>query len=223
MAKRKSSPKEDIDTKPKIFIVSSSEGLDIANNLQVALQDLKFCHSEVWNQDNASIGRILLNKLIENARTFDFAVVVFTPDDFTNVRRKNFFAPRDNVLFELGLFMGTLGEKRVFIVHRQQNPPKIPSDFDGVLRAVYDAQHPNLRAALNIPALKIRDTLNTLANKGKPRDDFAKAIQIIINHYPAGITEEDLALFQGYEVITDNEYIILRDMLQKKIMENMAK
>jgi hypothetical protein len=47
-------------------------------------------------------------------------------------------SPRDNVLFELGLFMGRLGRSRTFILHQRVPAPKIPSDLAGVTTAVYD-------------------------------------------------------------------------------------
>ena len=40
---------------------------------------------------------------------FDFAVMILSPDDMTESRDQSYASPRDNVLFELGLFMGRLG------------------------------------------------------------------------------------------------------------------
>ena len=42
---------------------------------------------------------------------FDFAILVLTADDLVASRDVLSTAPRDNVLFELGLFMGGLGPK----------------------------------------------------------------------------------------------------------------
>jgi hypothetical protein len=40
--------------------------------------------------------------------TVRFAVLVLTPDDLVRGRKIGTFGPRDNVVFELGLFMGRL-------------------------------------------------------------------------------------------------------------------
>jgi predicted nucleotide-binding protein len=48
--------------------------------------------------------------------SFDFAILVLTPDDLTQSRGKQQPSPRDNVVFELGLFIGALGRDRVFMV-----------------------------------------------------------------------------------------------------------
>ena len=47
-------------------------------------------------------------------------------------RKKKQAAPRDNVIFELGLFMGALGRERTFIVKPRHVDIKIPSDLLGV-------------------------------------------------------------------------------------------
>ena len=47
-------------------------------------------------------------------------------------------APRDNVVFETGLFMGAMGRDRVFVVYDKKAELKIPSDFDGITMAGFD-------------------------------------------------------------------------------------
>ena len=74
----------------------------------------------------------------------DFAVLVLTPDDVTTSRAKEQFAPRDNVVFELGLFMGRCGRERCYLVH-EENPAdkrklKLPSDLLGVKAATFRQQ-----------------------------------------------------------------------------------
>jgi len=55
----------------------------------------------------------------------DFAVVTLTPDDRISSRGKSTKAPRDNVLFELGLLMGSLGRERTYFVCENKHDPKI--------------------------------------------------------------------------------------------------
>jgi predicted nucleotide-binding protein len=92
--------------KPKIFIASSTPGLKLAEKLKAKLQegDEKDWIAEVvlWNDGTFGLGGVILNTLQQQAADVDFAVVLFTADDAGN-------APRDNCVFELGLFMGALG------------------------------------------------------------------------------------------------------------------
>ena len=53
-----------------------------------------------------------LQGLVEQVLKFDFAVLIMTPDDLTEKRGVSEMSPRDNVIFELGLFMGALGPAR---------------------------------------------------------------------------------------------------------------
>ncbi len=68
----------------------------------------------------------------------DFAVLVLTPDDVTESRGASQLSPRDNVLFECGLFMGRLGRERAFIVCDKSTKLKLPSDLAGVSLIPYD-------------------------------------------------------------------------------------
>ena len=51
-----------------------------------------------------------LDSLLKAGSMFDFGILVATKDDKTKSRDKGFETPRDNVIFEFGLFMGRLGE-----------------------------------------------------------------------------------------------------------------
>ena len=46
----------------------------------------------------------------------DFAAFIISPDDTVISRDAENLAPRDNVIFELGLFMGVLNRQRVFLI-----------------------------------------------------------------------------------------------------------
>ena len=70
----------------------------------------------------------------------DFAVVLLTPDDVgaiatdsRNLRPR----ARQNVLLELGLFIGALQRHRVCALHRGNL--ELPSDFDGVVFVEMDS------------------------------------------------------------------------------------
>jgi hypothetical protein len=61
---------------------------------------------------------------------FDYGVLVATGDDFTESRQTPFDSPRDNVVFEFGLFLGRLGKNKVFLVHEADS--KLPTDLLGI-------------------------------------------------------------------------------------------
>ena len=57
-----------------------------------------------------------LETLVSESKSYQFAILVLTPDDVVVKRGETTMAARDNVLFELGLFMGKLGREHTFIV-----------------------------------------------------------------------------------------------------------
>lgn len=121
--------------RPAVFIGSSSERLAVANKLQQLLDRAAEC--EVWNQGVFSLGSLTLEALTAARHKFDFAVLVLDVDDTAVSRGDAKSIPRDNVIFELGLFMGALGRDRTFIVYDRSRPPDLPSDLVGVTVATY--------------------------------------------------------------------------------------
>src|ERR1700680_2043986 len=123
-------------TKVAIFIGSSSEGLEFARAVRALLaQDAEVT---LWNEVFFAVGNTFIDSLVNAFPRFDFAAVVLTPDDLTTSRDVKTLSPRDNALFELGLFMGHLGRERTFVVRPRSNDLKIPSDLAGLTTAPYD-------------------------------------------------------------------------------------
>jgi hypothetical protein len=87
--------------------------------------------------------------LIAALDEFDFAVMVISGDDLLESREQNYNSPRDNVLFELGLFMGRIGRERTFVLHEDNPKLKLPSDLAGITRVSYRIRNgePNVSAA----------------------------------------------------------------------------
>lgn len=137
-----------------MFIGSSVEGLPVARALQAELEfDVE---STIWSQGVFGLGDGTLEALVARAPTFDFAALVLTPDDLLMRREWAGNAPRDNVVFEAGLFMGALGRRRVFMVSCRDDDLALPSDFAGITMAQYNRRSDgNLRAAVGPVATNI--------------------------------------------------------------------
>jgi predicted nucleotide-binding protein len=77
-------------------------------------------------------GRTIITKFREEAADVGFAVVLMTPDDYGGkVRAARNPRARQNVVFELGFFIGTLGPGRVAALVK--GGIERPSDLDGVV------------------------------------------------------------------------------------------
>ncbi|WP_158941170.1 nucleotide-binding protein [Burkholderia sp. S171] len=100
--------------KPKIFIGSSREGIPIANAIHSNLTDDAEC--TVWKDGVFQPSSSTLFDLMGILRVSDFAIFVFSPDDVSIMRSAVDQVVRDNVLFELGLFIGRLGQERCFFL-----------------------------------------------------------------------------------------------------------
>ena len=106
---------------------------------------------------------------------FDFAIMVLSPDDLLETRNESFVSPRDNVIFELGLFMGRLGRSRTFIVQEQNANLKLPSDLAGITVSPYRKRE-NLSAALSPTCTPIIKAIRSLGFfEGRANAQFSRA------------------------------------------------
>jgi predicted nucleotide-binding protein len=133
--------------RPALFVGSSVEGLKIAQTVQVLLD--RVCEVTLWPQGPISPSKGTLESLEEAAPQFDFAVFVLGADDKRSSRGVAAATARDNVLLELGIFIGVLGRERVFILLDRADPPTLPTDLAGYNPVTYEL-HPteNLLSAL---------------------------------------------------------------------------
>ncbi len=150
--------------KPVVFIGSSTKGEFIAYAIQENLE--KDADVQVWTQGIFELGSSYLESLIKELDTADFAILVLTEDDITISRNHQTTAPRDNVLFELGLFMGRLGRDRSFFVYDKNKNLKIPSDLSGISGATFAMhQSGNVAASLGAACNKIRKAIMSTGPK----------------------------------------------------------
>jgi hypothetical protein len=149
-------------TKPSIFIGSSSEGVEFARAVRSLLnQDAEIT---IWNEGLFGLGNTFIETLINALPRFDFAIIVLTPDDLVNSRQVEMFGPRDNSIFELGLFMGRLGRSRTFMLHQANSVLKLPTDLSGVTTATYSwpREDGSYRSAVGAGCDSIREIVRDL-------------------------------------------------------------
>src|SRR5688572_19281580 len=120
--------------KPRIFLGSSGKQEKLLQALTRGLEDV--AHVEPWTR-SFNPGTTTLERLLELAHEVDFAAFAFARDDWTSTSpaaspppESGQASPRDNVVFEAGLFGGVLGMRRTFILHA--NGAKLPSDLLGL-------------------------------------------------------------------------------------------
>ena len=121
--------------KPRIFLGSSATQTKLVQSLTRGLEDI--AQVEPWTA-SFNPGTTTLERLLELTRQVDFAAFVFARDDWTiksanaaeQANGSGQAAPRDNVVFEAGLFGGVLGMRRTFILHA--NGAKLPTDLLGL-------------------------------------------------------------------------------------------
>jgi hypothetical protein len=123
----------------KVFIASTSEGLKLARSVHQALTRPGF-EPILWEKAFPE-SLTIVEGLEEAIDACDFAIVTATPDDLTLSRGKEQKSPRDNVIFELGFFMGRLGpigrlgRLRTYLVINADDVLKRPSDLSGLMEA----------------------------------------------------------------------------------------
>lgn len=147
--------------RPAVFIGSSSEGVEIAEAIQLNLD--RICEVVIWSQGLFGLSSGTLETLVERLQDFDFAVLALTPDDLTDSRGVEKQSARDNVLIELGLFIGGLGRERTFAVFDRGANIKIPSDLAGVTLAEYQRHSSgNLQSSLGAASTLIKGRVQEL-------------------------------------------------------------
>jgi len=154
--------------RPSVFVGSSKEGASVAKAMQVALDES--CEVELWSQGVFGLSQGTLESLVSAADRFDFAVLVLTADDLLVSRGGVHASARDNVLFELGLFIGRLGRDRTFIVSDRTNPPRLPSDLAGITTATFQPHDSgNLQAALGAACTTIEQHIGRVGPRESTR------------------------------------------------------
>jgi len=128
LEEKKSTSLQELGT--DVFIV---HGHDNEAKLEVARTIEKLGLNTVILHEKPNKGRTVIEKLVEESKSAGFAVILLTPDDVGTDKGKQIFEERarQNVVLELGYFIGKLGRARVCALLK--GGIQIPTDFSGVV------------------------------------------------------------------------------------------
>jgi predicted nucleotide-binding protein len=148
--------------KTKLFIISSVESLPIARILEDAFEHDAF-DVHLWTAGCFKVANYTLDDLEREVDSSDFAVAIAHADDIVTTRGADWPAPRDNVIFELGLFMGRLGRTRAILMEPRGTDVRLPSDMAGVMTIPYKFEKGGDNHRLMSPAAnRLRDHIAAL-------------------------------------------------------------
>lgn len=123
--------------RPVLFIGCSAESLSVARAIQSGLAYDPVVVT-IWTDGVFRASSFAIESLERELDKADFAALILSSDDRVTSRDVTSDAPRDNIIFELGLFMGALGRKRTFLVHPREVNLKIPTDLFGIIPLTYE-------------------------------------------------------------------------------------
>lgn len=150
-----------MNDKPTVFIASSSEAKDVAEAVLVKLEE-EF-RVKLWT--NAfDLSSVTITTLVSKTKEVDYSVFVFYPDDKTIIREKEYNTVRDNVLLELGMFIGTLGLEKCFILAPKSTEStfRLPIDLAGVTASFYNDKEEQYIDAVTGSCAKIKQSIKKL-------------------------------------------------------------
>jgi len=115
----------------KLMIFSSVESLRFAKELKEELSQI--INTIVWDEFFFPLHKHPLD-FFEEIKNKDFAIVLYSSEDYIRLRKKIPYRHFNNLSFELGLMIGKLGRDRVFILDEEYENKSllIPSDLMGI-------------------------------------------------------------------------------------------
>lgn len=108
--------------KPNVFIGCSREAINYARAVSSQLEYI--AQVNPWYAGTFGANDYTMEALERELEANDFAVFIFAPDDVALIRQKPVFITRDNTVFEMGLFWGKLGKRRVFAIIPRDLPKR---------------------------------------------------------------------------------------------------
>ncbi len=154
----------------------------------------------IWKNGTFKLSSSMIEDLVEKSSAVDFALFIFAPDDITTIRNRNEHVVRDNVIFEMGLFVGAIGKSRSFVLKPRDIDMHLPTDLLGVTPADFDANRSDgdLVSATNRACSLIKSEVERLG---------------LINHASLSETRAIIANPASYE-LREQDYKLLATCLQ---------
>ena len=199
--------------KPKIFIASSSEKSKIASFLAKKLKNT--ADVTVWFKDVAELSEFFIDSLLRKIDETDYGIVIMAPDDILIQRTVEYQTPRDNVLLELGIFIGKLGRQYSFLVCPDfiENL-HIPSDLFGITVSKYNSNK-SYNIAFKSVLKEIKAEINNhkkLDQKNQPiYNKIFRLLNLYIIEYSnlSGVEIKDIGIhYWKIQYKTDNQYLM---------------
>lgn len=124
----------------KVFIVHGHDRL-MKTEVVGLIQTLGL--TPIVLRDQPKRGRTII-EAIDHHSDVSSAIVLLSPDDmgYSRAGKTEDARPRarQNVLLELGFFLGRLGRANVMVVHNKEPDFDMPSDYEGVIFIRYDSE-----------------------------------------------------------------------------------
>ena len=192
-------------TKPRVFVGSSSEYGKYAVAMKKILEEGRTLSVTYWKDLFGVAGALTAIEVLSKAaeEEFDFAVFVLSPDDVLTLRGEGSNVPRDNVVFEMGLFIGSLGRNCVFLITPDKRDSKLPGDLGGVNVDTWIDGEENIDSAVRSTANTFRQLMEerwrekSIIRGGSPGGRFAGSratdsddSEVWLQAYEAGALED---------------------------------
>ena len=195
--------------KPTIFIASSKEGLSYAQAAKANLDNVGDCI--IWKQDVFKPSSYPLIDLENMLQRSHYGVFICTYDDIAIIRENEYSVIRDNIILELGLFIGKLGRDRCFILMPVTiDKSHIPSDLTGINVGFYDTNRygNNLKAMLGDATFDIQNQIETIEINAADNDK--KQLQLLSEK----IVSRDIMNFEKKLHLDDTMYTAIPIILE---------
>lgn len=208
-----------IAMKPRMFIASSSENLDLAYAAQEGLEhDVE---ATVWSQGVFAPSKTTVASLLKALEGSDFGLFILSPDDVTAIRAKEKQTVRDNVILELGMFLGRLGPERCFFaIPKGVDDLHLPTDLSGLTPVTFDPnrQDKNTVAALGPACNRLRKAIAELGRKSGVRD-----APKTMSHQPSDLLDDPtdcmaaLESWMGHRDSSKNTQVMRYDDVDREV------
>lgn len=149
---------------PLLFIGCSTESVNIAEEIQLKLKHNNI-DVRIWTDGVFGPSSTPIEDLQKEADESDFAAFLFGPDDVVISRGNESDAPRDNIVFELGFFMGNLDRTRTFLIKEHDTDIKVPTDLLNINPITYVHKGGDLTTAIAPACTELRKAIQNIGPK----------------------------------------------------------